>query len=89
MYAPPCGRRRPNFEFKAKIPGKMGGSPILVGSGIVTKGIVSRGLGSNENHASGCLIAPIMGPKLPSEGSLLDLMNKGNEGIAKLQGPGL
>jgi hypothetical protein len=79
----------PNFEFNARIPGKMSGSPILVGGGIVTKGIVSRSLGSNENHASGCLIAPILGLKLPNERSLLDLMNRGNEGIAKFQGPGL
>ncbi|THD68441.1 MAG: serine protease [Bradyrhizobium sp.] len=79
----------PNFEFNAKIPGKMSGSPILVGGGIITKGIVSRSLGSTDNHASGCLIAPMM--NLPSIGSksLLDLMNGGNEGIAKMIGPGL
>lgn len=79
----------PNFEFNAKIPGKMSGSPILVGGGIMTKGVVSRSLGSNENHASGCLIAPILGLKLSNEKSLLDLMNGGNEGIAKIQGQGL
>jgi len=79
----------PNFEFNAKIPGKMSGSPILVGGGIITKGVVSRSLGSTENHASGCLIAPIMDLKLPNEKSLLDLMNGGNEGIAKIQGQGL
>ena len=32
----------PCFEFDAKIPGKMSGAPILVGSGIITKGVVSR-----------------------------------------------
>jgi hypothetical protein len=43
----------PCFDFDAKIPGKMSGSPILVGSGILTKGIVSRSR-QDENHASGC-----------------------------------
>lgn len=79
----------PNFEFNAKIPGKMSGSPILVGGGIITKGVVSRSLGSNENHASGCLIAPILGLKLSNEKSLLDLMNSGKEGIATIRGQGL
>ena len=79
----------PNFEFDAKIPGKMSGSPILVGGGIITKGVVSRSLGSNENHASGCLIAPMMNLPLIGGKSLLNLMNGGNEGIAKFLGPGL
>jgi hypothetical protein len=79
----------PNFEFSAKIPGKMSGSPILVGAGIITKGVVSRSLGSTENHASGCLIAPMMNLPLIDNRSLLDLMTAGNEGIAKFQGTGL
>ncbi len=79
----------PNFEFDARIPGKMSGSPILVGGGIITKGVVSRSLGSNENHASGCLIAPMMALPLIGDKSLLDLMNSGNEGIAKIHGSGL
>ena len=79
----------PNFEFAAKIPGKMSGSPILVGEGIITKGVVSRSLGSNDNHASGCLIVPIMGLPLFDDKSLLDLMRSGNEGIANIQGAGL
>jgi hypothetical protein len=79
----------PNFEFDAKIPGKMSGGPVLVGEGIITKGVVSRSLGSNENHASGCLIAPVMSLPLIDNKSLLYLMNGGNEGIAKFVGPGL
>jgi trypsin-like peptidase len=79
----------PNFEFDAKIPGKMSGSPIFVGGGIITKGIVSRSLGSNENHASGCLIAPMMSLPLMDNKSLLDLMKSGNEGIANIHGAGL
>jgi hypothetical protein len=78
----------PNFEFDAKIPGKMSGSPILVGGGILTKGVVSRSW-QDENYASGCLIASMMSLPLVSERSLLDLMNSGNEGIAKIQGSGL
>lgn len=79
----------PNFEFNAKIPGKMSGSPILVGGGIITKGVVSRSLGSSENHASGSLIAPIMNLPLVGEKSLLNLMRDGKEGIAQMVGAGL
>ena len=79
----------PNFEFSAKIPGKMSGSPILVGNGIITKGVVSRSLGSQDNHASGCLIAPVMYLPLLGDKSLLDLMKTGNEGIANMIGSGL
>lgn len=64
----------PNFEFNAKIPGKMSGSPILVGGGIITKGVVSRSFGSDENHASGCLIASMMNFRVIDKESLIDLM---------------
>lgn len=79
----------PNFEFNAKIPGKMSGGPILVGGGVITKGVVSRSLGSNDNHASGCLIAPMMNFPLIGGKSLLDLMRDGEEGIAHFIGAGL
>jgi hypothetical protein len=79
----------PNFEFNAKIPGKMSGSPILVGGGIITKGVVSRSLGSKDNHASGCLIAPMMYLPLIGDKSLLEMMKVGNEGIANMIGAGL
>jgi hypothetical protein len=70
----------PNFEFDAKIPGKMSGSPILVGGGILTKGVVSRSW-QDENHASGCLVAPMMDVPLIDGKSLRVLMTEGNEGI--------
>jgi hypothetical protein len=79
----------PNFEFDARIPGKMSGSPILVGGGIITKGVVSRSLGGTEKHASGCLIAPMMGLPLVDNKSLLDLMKSESEGITYVQGAGL
>jgi len=79
----------PNFEFNAKIPGKMSGSPILVGGGFITKGVVSRSLGSNDNHASGYLIASMMGFPLIDKKSLLDLMKDGKDGIAQFVGGGL
>jgi hypothetical protein len=60
----------------------------LVGGGIITKGVVSRSW-QDENHANGCLIAPMMNLPLVGDKSLLDLINSGNEGIAKIQGPGL
>jgi hypothetical protein len=79
----------PCFEFDAKIPGKMSGSPILVGSGILTKGVVSRSW-QGENSASGGLIAPILGLKLKTvEKSLLEMIDSGTEGIAKFVGRGL
>jgi len=79
----------PNFEFNAKIPGKMSGSPILVGGGIMTKGVVSRSLGSSDNHASGCLIGPMMALPLVGDKSLLGMMRNGEEGIANMIGSGL
>jgi len=78
----------PNFEFSAKIPGKMSGSPILVGGGIITKGVVSRSW-QDENHASGCLIAPMMNLPLNGDKSLLARMRDGKEGIAQMIGQGL
>lgn len=79
----------PNFEFNAEIPGKMSGSPVLVGGGVITKGVVSRSLGLGEKHASGCLIAPMLDLKLVHGKSLLDMMNNGEEGIAQMIGAGL
>jgi hypothetical protein len=75
----------PCFDFDAKIPGKMSGSPILVGTGILTKGIVSRSW-QDEKHASGCLIAPVMSLPLAHGLSILEMMHNGNEGIAKIHG---
>lgn len=79
----------PNFEFNATIPGKMSGGPIVVGEGIITKGVVSRSLGSRDNHASGCLIAPMMSLPLINGKSLLELQGSGTEGIGRFMGPGL
>lgn len=78
----------PNFEFDGKIPGKMSGGPILVGGGLLTKGVVSRSW-QNENHATGCLIAPMMTLPIVDRTSLLDLQRNGNEGIARITGPDL
>lgn len=78
----------PNFEFSAKIPGRMSGSPILVGSGIVTKGVVSRSW-QDENHASGCLVAAAMDLPIVGNKTLLQLQQEGNDGIAKISGSDL
>ncbi|MEZ5945810.1 serine protease [Hyphomonas sp.] len=78
----------PNFEFNAKIPGKMSGGPILVGGGALTKGVVSRSW-QDENHATGCLIAPMMSLPIVNGTSLFDLQQNGNEGIARIIGPDL
>jgi hypothetical protein len=78
----------PNFEFSAKIPGKMSGSPILVGSGILAKGVVSRSW-QDEELASGCLIAATMNLPLVGEKTLLDLQKAGSDGIARISGSDL
>ena len=78
----------PNFEFNAKIPGRMSGSPILVGGGVLTKGVVSRSW-QDENHASGCLVAPMMNLPLIRGKTLIDIMRDGEEGIAQISGPDL
>lgn len=78
----------PNFEFDARIPGKMSGSPILVGGGIVTKGVVSRSW-QDENHASGCLIAPILSLPLVGGKSLIDIIKAGEEGVPQVMGADL
>lgn len=78
----------PNFEFNAQIPGKMSGSPILVGEGVLTKGVVSRSW-QGERYATGCLIAPMMSLPFGDGNSLLKLQTSGNEGIARIHGSGL
>ena len=78
----------PNFEFSARIPGRMSGSPILVGGGILTKGVVSRSW-QGEEFASGCLIAATMQLPLLGEQTFLDLQKAGNDGISRVNGPDL
>jgi hypothetical protein len=78
----------PCFEFDAKIPGKMSGAPILVGSGIMTKGVVSRSW-QDERRASGGLIAPMMGLGLANGKSLIEIVQDGSEGMARIMGQGL
>ena len=75
----------PCFEFDAKIPGKMSGAPIIVGSGIITKGVVSRSW-QDERRASGGLIAPVMNLSLTNGKSLLQIMQDGSEGMAQIMG---
>jgi hypothetical protein len=78
----------PCFEFDAKIPGKMSGAPILVGSGILAKGVVSRSW-QDERRASGGLIAPMMDLGLANGKSLIQIIRDGSEGMAQVMGRGL
>ena len=75
----------PCFEFNAKIPGKMSGAPIFVGSGILAKGVVSRSW-QDEKRASGGLISPIMGFGLANEKTLLQIIKEGKDGLAQIAG---
>lgn len=78
----------PCFEFNAKIPGKMSGSPILGADGMVIRGVVSKSL-SEERHAFGTLLGPATHLPLFDQRSLKDLMQDGSEGIPQIQGFGL
>ena len=74
----------PNFEFSAEDSRQDEARPrSWLAGGVVTKGVVSRSW-QNENHATGCLIAPMMSLPLVDGMSLLDLQRTGNEGIAQL-----
>ena len=78
----------PCFDFKARIPGKMSGSPIFGAKGAIIRGVVSRSF-SGEKHAFGCMIGPAMKLRFRDGNSLEKLMLDGNEGIAVVQGQGL
>lgn len=78
----------PCFDFRAQIPGKMSGGPILGGDGAVVRGVVSRSF-SGENYAFGAMLAPAIHLPLANAQTLKALMDAGTEGIAKLQGSGL
>jgi len=78
----------PCFDFRAKVPGKMSGGPILGADGAVVRGVISRSY-SGERHAYGAMLGPAMGLPLAEGTTLREMMNPGNEGIAKIQGEGL
>ncbi|KZC22062.1 hypothetical protein RHOFW104T7_02520 [Rhodanobacter thiooxydans] len=78
----------PCFEFEAKIPGKMSGSPILGGDGAVIRGVVSKSF-SGERSASGALLGPAMHLPVFGHRSIKDMMLDGSEGIPLIQGAGL
>jgi len=78
----------PCFEFDAKIPGKMSGSPILGGDGAVIRGVVSKSF-SGERSASGALLGPATHLPLFDNRSIKDMMLDGSEGIPQIQGAGL
>ncbi len=78
----------PCFDFQAKVPGKMSGGPILGGDGAVVRGVISRSF-SGEKHAYGAMLGPAMHLPLAEGMTLKQIMNSGNEGIAKIQGVGL
>jgi hypothetical protein len=78
----------PCFDFKARIPGKMSGGPILGAQGAVVRGVVSRSF-SGETHAYGAMLGPTMDLPLDAGTTLNSLMASGNEGIPKIQGKGL
>jgi hypothetical protein len=78
----------PCFDFRAKVPGKMSGGPILGGDGTVVRGVISRSF-SGEKHAYGAMLGPVMHLPLAEDMTLRQLMKSGNEGIAEIQGAGL
>lgn len=78
----------PCFDFKAIIPGKMSGGPILGAKGAVIRGVVSRSF-SGERHSYGSMLGPVFHLPLMQGATLKSLMESGGEGIGKIQGQGL
>ena len=78
----------PCFDFRAKVPGKMSGGPILGGDGAVVRGVISRSF-SGEKHAYGAMLGSVMQLPLAEDKTLRGMMDSGNEGITKIQGAGL
>ena len=78
----------PSFDFRARIPGKMSGSPIFGARGSVVRGVVSRSF-SGEKHAFGSLLGPSLTLPLNGRGSLKAIMDAGTDGIAVVRGQGL
>jgi hypothetical protein len=78
----------PCFDFRALIPGKMSGGPILGAQGAVLRGVVSRSSFPND-YAYGAMLGPVMHAPLDGDKTLKDLMDIGTEGIAKIIGGGL
>jgi hypothetical protein len=78
----------PCFEFRARIPGKMSGSPIFGAQGAVIRGVVSRSF-SGEKHAYGCMMGPAMTLPFPNGRSLESLRRGGKDGFAIVNGQGL
>jgi hypothetical protein len=78
----------PCFNFKARIPGKMSGSPIFGADGAVVRGVVSRS-SSGEKDAYGCMLGPVMSLARSDGPSLGTLMKSGQEGMAVTSSQGL
>jgi len=78
----------PSFDFRARIPGKMSGAPILGAQGSVVRGVVSRSF-SGEKHAFGNMIGPALTLPLTNGSSMKSIMDAGNDGITVVRGQGL
>jgi hypothetical protein len=78
----------PCFAFRARIPGKMSGSPIFGAKGAVIRGVVSSSY-SGEKDATGCMIGPVTTLVLPNGQSLGSLLRDGKDGMAIMKGQGL
>lgn len=78
----------PCFAFRARIPGKMSGSPIFGANGAVIRGVVSASF-SGERDATGCMLGPVTTLPLLNGESLGSLLRGGKEGMAVINGQGL
>jgi hypothetical protein len=78
----------PCFDFQAKIPGKMSGCPIFGAQGAVVRGVVSRSF-SGDLHAYGAMLGPTCYAPLTGDKTVKQMMESGNEGMARIQGTGL
>jgi hypothetical protein len=82
----------PCFDFRARIPGKMSGAPVLGAQGVIIRGVVSRSF-SGERHAYGAMLGPAMHLSLDEPGTtgrtLRTMQQEGAEGITVTYGVGL
>lgn len=78
----------PCFDFEARIPGKMSGSPIFGAGGVVVRGVVSRSF-SGEKHAFGVAVDSILDLPLGAGETLRKMQVSGLEGMPQVMGSGL
>jgi hypothetical protein len=74
----------PCFDFRARIPAKMSGSPIFDIEGRVVRGVVSASLSGDPPQAFGCMLGPVLGLPIRGDETLERLMANPIEGMPRI-----